>query len=314
MTGASRPFDRTRDGALLRDLTGHGVYIGTSSWKYPGWSGQLYTHERYLTRGAFSNAKFEASCLSEYAEVFPTVCVDAAYYRFPSERYLRSLTDRTPPGFLFALKATDTVTIKHYPQLARFGDLAGKPNPNFLNADLFANEFLVPCNVVRDRIGLIIFEFSRFYPRDFQRGRDFVDALDTYLSALPRGPWQYAVEIRNETFLAPEYFQTLSRHHVAHVFNAWTKMPPVEMQLAMEGAVTTDFIAARFLLAGGRTYSRAVEEFSPYDETKAPDPAAREAARRLVALAKTASKRHSFLFVNNRLEGNALNTIAAVLE
>lgn len=62
----------------LKSLADQGIFIGTSSWKYPGWCGQLYDEQRYLTRGKFSEAKFERECLSEYAQTFSSVCVDAA--------------------------------------------------------------------------------------------------------------------------------------------------------------------------------------------------------------------------------------------
>jgi hypothetical protein len=58
----------------LRALADRKIYFGTSSWKYDGWLGSIYSQDRYLTRGKFSNAKFGQDCLSEYAEVFPTVC------------------------------------------------------------------------------------------------------------------------------------------------------------------------------------------------------------------------------------------------
>ena len=34
----------------LRSLADQGVFIGTSSWKYPGWMGDVYTQSRYETR------------------------------------------------------------------------------------------------------------------------------------------------------------------------------------------------------------------------------------------------------------------------
>jgi len=42
-----------------------------------------------------------------------------------------------------------------------------------------------------------MFKFSRFYPSDYQRGRDFVADLDKFFSNLPKG-WPYAVERRNK--------------------------------------------------------------------------------------------------------------------
>jgi hypothetical protein len=65
-------------------LADRGGYFGTSSWKYDGWLGSIYREDRYLTRGKFSNAKFEENCLAEYAETFSTVCGDLTCYQFPS--------------------------------------------------------------------------------------------------------------------------------------------------------------------------------------------------------------------------------------
>jgi hypothetical protein len=91
-------------------------------------------------------------------------------------------------------------------------------------------------------------------------------------------------------------------------------MPPIAEQLAMPAARTTDFFAARFLLTPGRTYEQAVREFSPYERTQAVDPDARAAGRQMIREARTTGGRPSFLLVNNRLEGNALNTITGFLE
>jgi uncharacterized protein YecE (DUF72 family) len=54
---------------------------------------QLYTPGRYEYRGKVATKRFEHDCLSEYAEVFKTVCVDAAYYTFPRVEYLQGLAD-----------------------------------------------------------------------------------------------------------------------------------------------------------------------------------------------------------------------------
>jgi uncharacterized protein YecE (DUF72 family) len=126
----------------VADLAIQGVFMGTSSWKYPGWFGMIYDRARYEYRGKFAQARFNRECLAEYAEVFKTVCVDAAYYNFPSQQYLEGMVNQTPDDFVFGLKVTDAITIKKFPKLDRFGQLAGKPNENFLNAELFAKAFL----------------------------------------------------------------------------------------------------------------------------------------------------------------------------
>src|SRR5208337_2471726 len=125
--------------AKVAELAASGVFIGTSSWKYDGWFGQLYTPARYEYRGKVAKTRFERDCLAEYAGVFKTVCVDAAYYDFPHREYLQKLAAAVPDDFRFGLKVTDAVTIKKFPELARFGIRAGKPNEHFLDAGLFAS-------------------------------------------------------------------------------------------------------------------------------------------------------------------------------
>lgn len=306
-------FDREQVGERTAALAVQGVYLGTSSWKYEGWMGQLYTAKRYEFRGKVARTRFERDCLREYSEVFKTVCVDAAYYTFPSRQYLEGMAEQVPKDFLFGLKVTDTVTIKKYPKLDRFGDMAGKPNENYLNADLFVKAFLRPCEAVRSNVGLLIFEFSRFWPTDYEHGRDFVADLDKFLGQLPRG-WPYGVEVRNRNWLRPDYFECLARHGATHVFNSWEAMPPVAEQMALPGSRTNPaLVAARFLLKPGRRYEEAVKGFQPYDRTKEVNAEARQAGAALIAEGVKAKGRSTFLYVNNRLEGNALSTIEAML-
>ncbi len=309
------PFDREQVKTKVAELATQGVFIGTSSWKYEGWFGQLYNPARYQYRGKVAKARFERNCLSEYAEVFKTVCVDAAYYTFPSQKYLEGLTAQVPADFQFAFKVTDEIMVKKFPNLARFGHRAGHPNEHFLNAKLFADAFLRPCDSHRSNIGLLMFEFSRFYPSDYEQGREFVADLDRFLSQLPKS-WPYAVEVRNKHWLEPDYFACLARHNVAHVFNSWNAMPPVDEQMAITGSRTSpDLCAARFLLKPGRSYEEAVKTFKPYDRVKEVYPEARVAGKKLVAeTMKTLNKQKAFIYVNNRLEGNALETINAMLE
>ena len=99
---------------------------------------------------------------------------------------------------------------------------------------------------------------------------------------MPQG-WPYAVEIRNKEFLGTEYFRLLARHNVAHVFNAWTRMPTLSEQIAMPEAFTADFTVVRALLQKGRGYEKAVSTFEPCSEVKGPDEATRDALREIVS-------------------------------
>lgn len=306
-------FDRALIQRQAAGLAAKGVFVGTSSWKYEGWLNQLYTPARYEYRGKVATKRFEQKCLAEYAEVFKTVCVDAAYYTFPREQYLQGLADQVPDEFKFGFKVTDTITIKKFPNHARHGVRAGQVNPDFLNSALFATAFLKPCEAIRPKVGVLMFEFSRFYQTDYEHGRDFVAELDRFLGALPAG-WPYAVELRNKTWLTADYLDSLKRHHVTHVFNSWTAMPAVSEQMAIAGSWTNESLAAaRFLLKPGRSYAEAVKTFEPYDQTKEPNEDARKSMGQLIREGIKRRVRETFIYVNNRLEGNALNTIAAVL-
>ena len=205
--------------------------------------------------------------------------------------------------------------MKKFPNLDRFGIRAGKPNENFLNAELFGRAFLKPCEAIRQHVGILIFEFSRFYPGDYAPGAEFVAELARFLGGLPTG-WPYGIEVRNKNWLTAEYFACLARHSVAHVFNSWDAMPSVGEQMALAGSRTNpNLCAARFLLKPGRKYEEAVNAFKPYDRVKDQNPEAWAAGKALIAEGKAAGpERKTFIYVNNRLEGNALATISAMLE
>jgi uncharacterized protein YecE (DUF72 family) len=142
--------------------------------------------------------------------------------------------------------------------------------------------------------------------------RAFVERLDLFLAELP-GHFRYAVEIRNQEFLEREYFDCLRGHRVAHVFNAWARMPELNRQLAIPQSITTDFVVSRALLRRGRPYEQAVELFSPYRDIQDANPEVRASLRELIDRARE-SRRAAYIYVNNRLEGNAPATIMAIAE
>ena len=305
-------FDRDALASRLTALAAHDIYIGGSSWKYEGWLGQIYSRDRYLSRGRFSRKAFEAECLREYAETFPTVCGDFAFYQFPRDEFWRKLFQQTPPGFRFAFKVPEQITCKVFPSHARYGPQAGKENDAFLDARMFREMFLRPLAPYRRQTALLIFEFGTFSRRSFAEATEFLDRLDPFLTDLP-AEFRYAVEIRNPEWLSPDYFSCLRGHGVAHVYNAWSRMPELRHQMAIPDSATADFLVCRALLRYGRAYEEAVATFSPYTEVRDPNPEVRESMRVLIGRARE-EKKMLFLFVNNRLEGNAPLTILSVTE
>ena len=282
-----------------------GVHFGTSSWNYPGWKGLVYSRD-YPATGAV------AEMLGEYAHhpLFGTVGIDASFYAPLTERTLKSYAEVLPAGFACVSKVWDRITVHTFAK-ARDKIRAGQVNPDFLNAELFVEAVLGPC---RDHFaghtGPFVFEFQSMTKQDKIGPEDFAHRLDGFFAKLPRDG-RYAVEIRNAEFLTPAYFAVLREHDVAHTFNSWTRMPSIGMQLDLPGSVPATFIVARVLLRPGRAYAEAVDAFAPYSEIKDPNP---ELRNDIVRLVKTAEKLRipAYILVNNRAEGSAPRTIAAV--
>ncbi|MFL5403568.1 MAG: DUF72 domain-containing protein [Gemmatimonadales bacterium] len=283
------------------------VRFGTSTWNYPGWRGLVYRRD-YGPKGA------AARMLEEYASfpLFGTVGIDSSYYGPPTEAVLRSYAEHLPPGFPCVSKVWGQLTIHTFTK-AQDADKAGKLNPDFLNPELFVEEIYEPYRRhFVSNTGPFVFEFQTIAKSSGIGPESFAGRLDEFFGALPRDA-QFAVEIRNEEFLTPMYFAVLREHGVAHVFNSWTRMPPIGHQLDLPGAVSGPFILARALLRPGRTYDEAVDAFAPYDRIREPNPKLRRDLARLVQKA-VQMKIPAYLLVNNRAEGSAPLTIAAVAE
>jgi uncharacterized protein YecE (DUF72 family) len=308
-------FERSRISSIAgRLFTDHGVAVGTSSWRYEGWCGMLYDEDRYLWGTHFSKKRFSDHCLEEYGGTFPTVCVDSSYYAIPKTSVLEGMKSQVSPEFLFSFKVPDDITIKRFPNASKFGKKAGKENELFLSDGLFKMGFLRQLEKIRDQVGVLIFEFSHFHPSEFEHGREFVDALDVFLGKLP-DDWRYAVEIRNHTWLHPDYFEMLKRHGVAHVYNHWTRMPPVSEQITVHPLEDNPFVVARYLLTPGRSFQFARDQFEPFHHLREIDRDARESMGRILHHGVFgAGDLPVFLYIGNELEGNALHTIADVLE
>lgn len=307
-----RPAFARRLAEKLKRLAGRGIYFGTSSWKYPGWVGSIYSEKRYITRGKFSQKKFDEDCLDEYARTFPVVGGDFSFYQFPTPDYWARLFGNSPEELLFALKVPEELTVVTWPKHARYGPRAGGKNEGFLDPSLLLRSFVKPLTRHRGRVAALMFEFGTIPKSAIAGAEEFLARLEPFLAALPEG-FRYSVEIRNPEYLGPHYFELLGKYNVSHVFNAWTRMPELSDQAEMEGALGADFVVSRALLQRGRSYDDAVQEFQPYESLKQPCPSARLGLRRLAEQA-IRLERSAFLLVNNRLEGFAPGTIEAVAD
>src|SRR5437879_2201390 len=80
------------------------IYIGTSGWIYKDWEKKFYP------RDLPKSHQFDF-----YATQFPTVEINATFYRLPTEKAVEGWREAAPRGFVYAVKGSKAVT--HFKKL-----------------------------------------------------------------------------------------------------------------------------------------------------------------------------------------------------
>jgi len=308
------PFQDTIDSAALwrlpRQVLPTNIYLGTSTWTFPGWRGVVYRREYSSERD------FSQRCLEEYAQIpwFRTACIDSLFYKSPSAATLRCYAGQVPSDFRWVSKVWERITIHSYPKHTRYGSQAGQRNPDFLNTELFKDRvlsaYLDP--FVRERTGPLIFQFAPFSPSSMSY-EEFITRLAEFLLALPND-FEYGVEVRNGELLRQSYFDALNEARATHCFNHWNSMPTLREQMqsaARAGGLQADFFVARLLTPLGVTYGGAENRFEPYDKVLEPNAQMRADVVAFCKRAISTGKR-AFVTANNKAEGNSAFTMATI--
>ncbi|MEP6934430.1 MAG: DUF72 domain-containing protein, partial [Nitrospirota bacterium] len=286
------------------------IWVGTSTWTYEGWQGQIYTRQ-------YAKSTFARECLGEYCQyqyqgepLFRTVGNDSTFYRPPTANQLQHYLSQIPEDFQMCFKVWEEITIPSYAKHTRYGMRAGQPNPRFLDAKPFNDLVLTPYREAKfePHTGPFLFEFQRHG----MSTDEFCSRLDTFFIQLPRD-FRYAVEIRNAGLLGPEYHKVLETHRVGHVYNHWSYMPPLADQHDRMGSFTAPFTVLRLLTPLKMTYEAAKKRAEPYTKIVGELPEMRRETVKLVTQA-IGEKRQAYVLVNNRSEGNAPLTVQAIMD
>ncbi len=282
--------------ARLADALPSHVRFGTSSWTFEGWKGLVY-------RRAYPSQKaFTRESLREYAKypLFGCAGVDRSYYAPVSEEELRAYAEQLPEGFVLLSKVWSRVATRYFPKLERYGERAGKPNPDFLDATLFLEAQAASAVAgLGEHLGPFILEI----PPDagpFDR-QAFERALDAFLADV--GPdFRIAVELRDRRLLSPSYLEILARRGATHLFNFWSRMPTIGEQLDREGALVGPFAVARLMIPPGRKYEEMKEAYAPFDRIHEVRQDMRDDVTRLI---REAGERgiETYVIANNKAEG-----------
>ncbi len=290
--GAAEPSARVR---VLASSLDEGLYLGTSSWSFPGWDGIVYDRK-------VSQTTLARHGLAAYARhpLFRTVCIDRTYYGPITAEDFARYRSAVPEDFRFVVKAHELVTS------ARLKDDFASPNPSFLEPGYAVDEVIGPClEGLGDRAAVMLLQFP---PQLVDDVAAFNDKLHRFLSELPKG-LLYAVELRNPELFNEGYREFLQDVGASHCFNVHPKMPSLEDQVRQSTADAWPTIVVRWMLRRNLRYSDAKDAFYPFEKLADEDTGARRAVASLCRDAKRA-----FIIVNNKTEGSAPLSLVSLAE
>lgn len=281
------------------------VYLGGSTWSFPGWRGLVY-------EGKLTESKLAHEGLAAYAQhpLLRCVGVDRTYYApLPADEFAEYAA-QVPDDFRFVVKAHEACTVSRWPDRPRYGAQRGLVNPLFLDPVYTAEQVVGPfVEGLGAKAGALLFQFS---PQDLGVPERFAEELRSFLCGLPCGP-VYAVEVRNREILTSAYADALAEARACHCHNVHPRMPDVLAQARLAGTdrPQAPITIARWLLGPGMTYEEAGRLYAPFNKFVAPDENARNGLARLAHNA-IAAGRPFVCTVNNNGEGSAPLSIEAL--
>ncbi len=158
--------------------------IGTSGWNYESFIGTVYGPDTPKRR-----------YLETYAQFFDTVELNASFYRSFMEKTWQGWHDRTPEGFVWAVKAPRFIT--HIRRLEVEKD----------SVDMFFKRALI----LKEKLGVVLFQLPPSLKYDERRFR-------TFLHMLP-GEVRVAWEARNESWFVDEVYKELKKRNISWVIS-----------------------------------------------------------------------------------------------
>jgi uncharacterized protein YecE (DUF72 family) len=292
-----------RELAAQLDATfGGRLYLGTSSWHFPGWAGLVWDERPY------SESDLSRHGLAAYAQhpLLRTVSLDRTFYRAIDAATYARLARQTPDGFRFVVKAPSEIT----DAVLRAAD-SGAPlqdNPFFLDPQRALLTAVKPAiEGLGDKLGALVFQISPLSAVWLRNSSALLDRFGAlWRAVVPVMPAsaRTAVELRDARMLTPRFIAHLAQHRVGYCVGLHDRMPPVSAQVqAARAAGPGDFIC-RWNLQQGLRYNQAKSQWAPFDRLQAPDGDTRVALARAV-VAALADGHRAFVTINNKAEGSA---------
>ena len=241
------------------------IRLGTQGWNYDAWVGPFYP-----------DGTRPADYLTVYARAFETVEVDSTFYAVPPAKTIRGWYERTPAGFIFALKMPQEIT--HERRLRDIDDAA--------------EVFYERARALDEKLGPVL----------IQLGPDFapveLPALANLLPKLPRDI-KFAVEFRHRGWMTDGVLALLAEHGVALAITDARWIPRRQM-LTLARRPTADFIYLRWM--GG---NRDIVDYSRIQLDRSRE--LEQWADALTTLAKV--RVNVYGYVNNHFAGHSPQSV-----
>ncbi len=157
------------------------IRLGTSGFSYDDWIGPVFPQDMPRIQW-----------LPYYATMFDTVELNVTFYRVPSWKVVKGWVERTPPEFLFTVKAHRSLTHE-------------RKEPDF---DQFQNG-LTPL-MEAGKIACVLVQFPHSF-RPSPASRDYLLTVREGLADL-----SLVVEFRNSAWVTEETFALLESHDLGY--------------------------------------------------------------------------------------------------
>jgi uncharacterized protein YecE (DUF72 family) len=291
------------------------IFLGASSWAFPGWTGIVYD-------SAYTESQLARAGLAAYARhpLLRTVGIEHGAHGFLAASDYQHYARQVPDGFRFVAKAPAAVTD---PVLRAAHGSADAPNPDFLDASLASDRFVRPALAgFGPHAGPLVFQFDplpRAAVQDPQTLHALIDRIGSFIAALPKEIGGmvpiYAVEVRNAELLTPRLVRMLREVGARLCLSLHAHMPEAARQSAalraMDGLpeegdqwLLKGPLVVRWNRHSGRQHDNAPRRYAPFDRIMDADILARGTLAHLIHVAMR-SKQAAFVLVNNQAEGCA---------
>lgn len=190
-------------------MTEGSIYIGTSGWNYPMWSGILYPED-----------VFSKDYLKFYSQHFNTVEINTSFYHFPRITTYKNWYGCVPEGFVFSVKVHRSIT--HIKKL--------------IDVETEWEKFIEGAKVLREKLGVVLFQFPASFRYDEERFERIERFFHCFLEKETK--LKTAFEFRHTSWDNEKIKNLFEKYNAGWVIANSSRYPEIEK-------ITADFVYIR---------------------------------------------------------------------